>query len=48
MTGTAEHIRATVRHGSNVFIAKIVNIPIDAQMNVYPIKTPRVDGSLVL
>lgn len=32
--GTAEQIRATVRHGINVLSTKMVSIPIEAQMNV--------------
>lgn len=31
--GTAEQIRATVRHGINVFKTKMISIPIEAQMN---------------
>lgn len=46
ITGSAEHTIHTERHGINVFNTNVVNIPIVAQINVKPIKTPRVDGSL--
>lgn len=46
MIGTEKHTAHALRHGINVFSRYTRNMPIVPQMNVYPIKTPRTDGSL--
>lgn len=46
MIGNAKQTMDTVRQAINVFITNTIDIPMEKQINVYPSKMLRVDGSL--